>query len=110
MALRVWKPVAFLVCELDGSIAEQTDLVEEMAWSMPMEGPSRSPIVVWPWPYVPDALRGYVDDPNDVDWVAFVPHGYDPALIPWLQVPAFGSCRVKEYGISGGLLLVAHHA
>lgn len=105
--IRVWTPIAFWAREFDAAPAEPKDVT---AWSMPMQGPPASPIIVWPWIRVPDVFRGYVEDHNDVEWVAFVPHGYDPALIPWLQVPAFGSCRVKEYSIAGGVLLVAHHA
>lgn len=104
--IRVWTPIAFWIRGSEATIEPE----EVPSWSMPMGGPSSNPIVIWPWSCVPDALRRHVYDPNGVDWVAFVPRGYDVASIPWLQTPAFGSRRVEEYPIGGGVLRVAYRA
>ena len=102
---RAWRPVAFISVPVDDDA-----LPEEMTWSLPEGGPELSPIVVWPADAVPAPLWSRIEDYNDIDWVALVPPEYNPDLIQWLQVPAFGSCKVRYYPVGEMTLVVGHHA
>ena len=69
------------------------------------------PIMVWPFREAPWELR-HECDPNDADWLALIPNGMgsDVLMSRWLEVPAFGSCKVMDYDSPFGTVRVGYHA
>ena len=73
--------------------------------------PTSDAILVWPAreDTVPPGIWAVVD-PDDIDWVAFVPDKYCDNYIGWLGVGPFGCYGVSETPIAGGTVYEGHHS
>ena len=68
------------------------------------------PIKVWEFCAAPEEYRRHFD-PDDADWLAFVPNEYGD-YINWMEVGTqFGCCSVETvYCADGSYLKVGYHA
>lgn len=59
--------------------------------------PAPLPIAVWRFEDAPAYLQAVSTNGGDEDWLAVVPPHLADEWIPWLEVPAFGSCRAARF-------------
>lgn len=71
-------------------------------------------ITVWSYLFCPREILQYIDNRDDIDWIALIPpcykeEGWNPSYtIPWLD--HLGCCEVLEYKHPEGTLYVGYHA
>jgi len=75
----------------------------------------KSTICIWDYWHLPQRIKDFLEKEqittDDVDWFAIRPAVYEDDYIPWLEMPAFGCCKVKEYPLNkeGDVLVVGYH-
>jgi hypothetical protein len=75
----------------------------------------KSTICIWDYWHLPQWIKDFLEKEqittDDVDWFAIRPSVYKDDYIPWLEMPAFGCCKVKEYPLNkeGDVLVVGYH-
>lgn len=65
-------------------------------------------IKVWYWADAPEEFRKLAN-PDDVDYVAFVPHGVELPMF-MAEGSGFGCCTVEEFVTQSGIVYVGHHS
>lgn len=67
------------------------------------------PIRIWRFNDAPKRYR--ISIGGDEDWVAFVPNGYQPEWIGWLdEGTSFGCRKVKVFKTKDGTIHIGAHA
>ena len=75
-----------------------------------------SAIIIWSYDHCPDVLKKYMKlahlHNDDLDWIAVRPPVYENDYINWLEMPAFGCCKVEEHKLNekGTTLVLGYHA